>query len=81
MAEIGPWSDLFQKTNIDSQNPLLNKSNWCRLQEGVEVFDFLPQTKQIRNNPHWRVAPAPKDLDKRWVEITGPVDRKMVIMM
>jgi malate synthase len=50
-----------------------------RLQEGLEVLDFLPQTKQIRNNPHWRVAPAPKDLDKRWVEITGPVDRKMVI--
>ncbi|HAF20679.1 MAG TPA: hypothetical protein DCK96_13185, partial [Chloroflexi bacterium] len=27
----------------------------------------------------WRVAPAPKDLEDRRVEITGPVDRKMVI--
>jgi malate synthase len=27
----------------------------------------------------WRVAPAPADLDRRRVEITGPVDRKMMI--
>jgi malate synthase len=39
----------------------------------------LPETKGIRENPHWRVAPAPKDLEKRWVEITGPTDRKMII--
>jgi malate synthase len=69
-----------KKTNSDSQNPFVKQYYCYRLQEGLEVLDFLPQTKQIRNNPHWRVAPAPKDLDKRWVEITGPVDRKMVIM-
>ncbi len=39
---------------------------------------FLPETEHIRN-ADWQVAPAPPDLQKRWVEITGPVDRKMMI--
>ncbi|CAM9412514.1 unnamed protein product, partial [Phaeothamnion confervicola] len=43
------------------------------------VPDFLPETAHIRNDPSWRVAPPPKDLMDRRVEITGPVDRKMVI--
>mmetsp|Transcript_37299 Transcript_37299/g.54916 ORF Transcript_37299/g.54916 Transcript_37299/m.54916 type:complete len:565 (+) Transcript_37299:273-1967(+) len=33
----------------------------------------------IRNNPNWHCAPPPKDIMDRRVEITGPVDRKMVI--
>ena len=41
--------------------------------------DFLPETKAIRDDLSWRVAPAPKDLQDRRTEITGPVDRKMVI--
>lgn len=40
--------------------------------------DFLPQTKHIRQSD-WTVAPIPKDLQNRRVEITGPTDRKMVI--
>jgi malate synthase len=40
--------------------------------------DFLPETKSIRES-HWTVAPIPLDLIDRRVEITGPVDRKMVI--
>jgi malate synthase len=40
--------------------------------------DFLPETKQIRNG-EWTIAPLPKDLQDRRVEITGPTDRKMVI--
>ena len=40
--------------------------------------DFLPQTRAIRAGD-WRVAPIPADLLDRRVEITGPVDRKMVI--
>ena len=44
-----------------------------------EVPDFLPETKSIREGD-WKVAPIPKDLLDRRVEITGPVDnRKMVI--
>jgi len=40
--------------------------------------DFLPETKAIRES-QWQVAPTPADLQDRRVEITGPVDRKMVI--
>ncbi len=40
--------------------------------------DFLPDTVNIRQS-EWKVAPIPKDLEDRRVEITGPVDRKMVI--
>ena len=40
--------------------------------------DFLPETKSVRD-AQWTVAPAPRDLHDRRVEITGPTDRKMVI--
>lgn len=40
--------------------------------------DFLPETKEIRESD-WTVAPIPEDLRDRRVEITGPVDRKMII--
>ncbi|HKA40438.1 MAG TPA: malate synthase A [Burkholderiales bacterium] len=40
--------------------------------------DFLTATKAIRETD-WTVAPAPRDLQDRRVEITGPTDRKMVI--
>jgi malate synthase len=40
--------------------------------------DFLPETAAIRAGD-WQVAPLPKDILDRRVEITGPVDRKMVI--
>jgi len=40
--------------------------------------DFLAQTAAVRAG-EWRIAPVPADLTDRRVEITGPVDRKMVI--
>jgi malate synthase len=40
--------------------------------------DFLPETASVRA-AEWTVAPIPKDLEDRRVEITGPVDRKMII--
>src|ERR1700751_3243410 len=40
--------------------------------------DFLPETAHIRES-NWQVAPIPKDLQDRRVEITGPTDRKMGI--
>jgi malate synthase len=43
-----------------------------------ELYDFLPETASVRQS-EWRVAPIPADLEDRRVEITGPVDRKMVI--
>src|SRR3990170_7890730 len=40
--------------------------------------DFLPATGNIRSS-EWKIAPQPKDMLDRRVEITGPTDRKMVI--
>ena len=42
------------------------------------TLDFAPATKAIRDGD-WRVAEIPPDLRRRVVEITGPVDRKMII--
>lgn len=42
------------------------------------TLDFLGETADIRNGD-WTIAPLPADLQDRRVEITGPVDRKMVI--
>lgn len=46
--------------------------------EAGEQLDFLPDTQSIRLGD-WQVAPVPEDLQDRRVEITGPVDRKMII--
>jgi malate synthase len=40
--------------------------------------DFLPETAHIRQS-EWKAAPIPADLMDRRVEITGPVERKMII--
>ncbi|MEZ7170336.1 malate synthase A [Sporosarcina sp. OR05] len=43
-----------------------------------ETPRFLEETRSIREGD-WTVAPIPPDLQDRRVEITGPVDRKMII--
>ena len=43
-----------------------------------EKPDFLTDTESVRS-ADWTVAPEPADLQDRRVEITGPVDRKMII--
>ena len=48
-----------------------------RLRDG-ELPDFLPETRDVRESD-WRVEPVPAEIQDRRVEITGPVDRKMVI--
>src|SRR5262245_53775774 len=45
---------------------------------GVRGLEFPPETTAVRDG-EWKVAPIPLDLTRRIVEITGPVDRKMVI--
>jgi malate synthase len=46
--------------------------------DGGEMPDFDPATSYIRDGD-WRIAPVPDDLEDRRVEITGPVDAKMMI--
>jgi malate synthase len=49
-----------------------------RALDAGERPDFLDTTRPLRE-ASWTVAPAPRDLRDRRVEITGPVDRKMII--
>ena len=49
----------------------------ARLDAG-ERLDFLPETRAVREG-NWAIAPLPPALQRRRVEITGPVDRKMII--
>jgi malate synthase len=42
-------------------------------------LDFLPETREIREDTAWQVIPPREDYLDRRVEITGPTDRKLVI--
>ncbi len=42
-------------------------------------FRTAPTANSAVRDGGWKVAPAPVDLERRWVEITGPVERKMMI--
>ncbi len=48
------------------------------LRETRGRLDFQASTLSIRESD-WQVAPPPPDLEKRWVEITGPADAKMIL--
>jgi len=49
----------------------------AELDQGAKL-DFLPETANVRAS-NWIIDPVPADLRDRRVEITGPVDRKMII--
>jgi len=71
-------AELERKTRSRRQSLLAARAaRQARLDAG-ELPDFLPQTASVRRG-EWRVGPVPADLQDRRVEITGPVDRKMVI--
>ncbi len=53
------------------------KERLQQLNQGI-FPTFLPETAHLRD-ADWQVASTPPDLQKRQVEITGPVDRKMMI--
>src|ERR1700712_5259094 len=69
----------LQRTFNEQRKELLEarKARQKRLDAG-ERPDFLKETKAIRES-EWTVAELPQDLLDRRVEITGPVDRKMII--
>lgn len=72
-------SQLHRRFNLRRHKLLAERqARQARLDAG-EQLRFLPETAAIRANPSWRVAPTPRDLQRRWVEITGPTDAKMVI--
>jgi malate synthase len=71
-------ADLHRRFNETRTHLLaLRQVRQAELDAG-SVFDFLPETAEIREGT-WSVRPAPADLSDRRCEITGPTDRKMVI--
>ena len=69
---------LQEKFGSTRDQLLLNRN---KRQEDIDngIFpDFLNETRQVRSSD-WKVGPMPSDLLDRRVEITGPVDRKMII--
>jgi len=69
----------LQRTFNAQRKTLLNarQERQKRLDAG-EKPDFLAETQSVRD-ADWTVAPLPADILDRRVEITGPVDRKMII--
>jgi len=71
-------AELHRKFGVRRKELLAARAVRQREFDAGKLPDFLPQTRQVREN-EWRVAPQPKDMQDRRVEITGPTDRKMVI--
>jgi malate synthase len=72
-------ADLQREFNPTRLDLLAGRADRQQRIAAGELPDFLEETRAIREDPAWRVAPPPSDLLDRRVEITGPVDRKMVI--
>jgi malate synthase len=77
-AALGFLGDLGTRFNPAIDAALERRAERRRKLSAGGRLDFLPETASIRSGD-WRVAEAPADLRKRVVEITGPVDRKMII--
>ncbi len=71
-------TQLCREFEARRQQLLLRRSARQAELDAGRLPDFLPETQAIRDGD-WTVAPVPQDLQDRRVEITGPVDRKMII--
>jgi len=71
-------AELQRRFNARREELLRARAERQRRIEAGETPDFLPETREVRETG-WRTAPPPADLLDRRVEITGPVERKMVI--
>ncbi len=71
-------ADLHRRFDAERRRLLAVRAERQARFDAGELPDFLSETADIRAGD-WRVAPIPADLQDRRVEITGPVDRKMII--
>ncbi len=69
---------LHRSFNQRRKDLLLKRVETQNLIDQGNLPEFLNDTKSIRDG-EWQVAPIPEDLQDRRTEITGPVDRKMII--
>jgi len=75
---IGFLADLHRRFDGRRRGLLAARAERQARFDAGERPDFLAETRDLRESD-WRVAPIPTDLQDRRVEITGPVDRKMII--
>ena len=80
---LSPAALEFVANLVRAHRPRLTKllaarRDAARRRDAGERLDFLSETANVRAGD-WRVAPIPPALMRRIVEITGPVDRKMII--
>jgi malate synthase len=75
---LGFIADLHRKFDSRRRRLLAVRAERQKRFDAGALPDFLAQTRTVRDRD-WTVAPIPSDLLDRRVEITGPVDRKMVI--
>ena len=78
-AALSFLTELHRKFDRQRQDLLAARVVQQKNYDTGALPDFPVETKQIRDDESWKVAPIPKDLLDRRVEITGPVDRKMVV--
>jgi malate synthase len=71
-------ADLHRRFDGRRKELLAARADLQKRLDAGETLDFPPETAEIRAGD-WRIAPVPEELQDRRVEITGPVDRKMVI--
>ena len=75
---VGLLTDLQREFGERRRELLARRAERLARLAGGELPDFLPDTAGVRSG-EWRIAPFPEEIADRRVEITGPVDRKMVI--
>ncbi|PQA95712.1 malate synthase A [Chryseobacterium shigense] len=71
-------AELHQNFNAKRLALLEERKKTQQLFDLGNLPEFLLETEEVRNGS-WTCAPLPSDLLDRRVEITGPVDRKMII--
>ncbi|KAG0162033.1 hypothetical protein DFQ30_004369, partial [Apophysomyces sp. BC1015] len=71
-------AQLHRQFESRRQSLLVARAERAKRLDAGERPDFLPETQAIRDGD-WTIAPLPADLQCRRVEITGPVERKMII--
>src|SRR5256712_1590691 len=77
-AALGFLAALARRFEPERQRLLARRRERQQELDAGRLPDFLPETKEIRDRD-WTVAPIRPDLTDRRVEITGPVERKMMI--
>ncbi len=77
-AALAFVADLHRRFDGRRRELLARRMERQKLFDAGQLPHFLTETKAVRDGD-WTVAPVPADLLDRRVEITGPVDRKMIV--